>query len=154
MAAPRRILSELRVALEPGRGELVRTFVREACLCEDIPQETASSIAEHMSEIWRGLCKKGPGGAVRILTLFSGQNVKIRILLPGYSRFSAILAEGRIILSSASVAWRPHGIDGWELSLQHRIGMVAEAVSRPAEQEATAAPTTGAAGQYVIEPPH
>jgi hypothetical protein len=70
MAALRRILSELRVALEPSRGELVRTFVREACLCEDVPQGTASSIAEHMSEIWQGLCEKGSSDAVRILTLF------------------------------------------------------------------------------------
>jgi hypothetical protein len=152
MAAPRRILSELRVALEPSRGELVRTFVRESCLCEDVPQGTASSIADDLSEIWRGLCEKGSSDAVRILTLFSGQSVKIRILLPGYSHFSATLTEGRSIPSHATVAWRPHGIDGWELSLQHRFGAVSEAVSRPAAEEAPAAPVP--ADQYVIEPPH
>src|SRR5882724_13505152 len=121
MAAQHRIHSELRVALEPSRGELVRTFVREACLCEDVPQGTATSIAEHTSEIWRGLCEKGSSDAVPIMVLFSGQNAKVRILLPGYSRFSGFLTERRSILSHATVAWRPHGIDGWELSLQHCI---------------------------------
>src|SRR3954464_14534589 len=129
MAAARRILSELRVALERSRGELVRTFVREACLSEGVLQGTATSIAESMSEIWRGLCEKETSDAVRILTFFSGQNVKIRILLPGYSRFSALLTDGRSLSSDATVAWRPHGIDGWELSLQHRLGVIAEAVS-------------------------
>jgi len=94
MAAPRRSFSELRVALERSRGELVRTFVREACLSEDVPQATANSIAEDASAIWRGLCDKAPSDAVRILFRCSGQNVKIRILLHGYSRFSAILSEG------------------------------------------------------------
>src|SRR5437867_2847971 len=46
MAAQHRIHSELRVALEPSRGELARTFVREACLCEDVPQGTATSLAQ------------------------------------------------------------------------------------------------------------
>src|SRR5262249_8779070 len=117
MVASPPIPSELRVSLEPSRGELVRSFVREACLCEDVPQETASSIAEDVSEIWRALCAKS-GDAVRIATLFSGQNVKIRILLPGYSRFSAIMKEWRGIQSRTTVVWRPRGIDGWELSLQ------------------------------------
>src|SRR5207237_1038309 len=82
------------------RAELVRTFVREACLCEDVPQETASSIAEHTSEIWRALCEKGASDAVRILTPFSGQNVKVRILLPAYSRVYAFLTGGRRLLST------------------------------------------------------
>src|SRR5262245_24759660 len=153
MAATRPILSELRVALEPSRGELVRTFVREACLCEDVPQGTADSIADDMSGIWRGLCEKRANDAIRIVPRFSGQNVKIRILLPGYSRFSAILTEGRNIPSHATVVWRPHGIDGWELSLEHRLGPVA-VVSQPAAEEAAAAPAPTAAEQYVIEPPH
>src|SRR6476620_7480955 len=103
MTAACRIHSELRVALERSRGELVRTFVREACLCEGILQATATSIAESMSEIWRGLCEKETSDAVRILTVLSGQTVKIRILLPGYSRFSDLLAEGRSLSTHATV---------------------------------------------------
>jgi Acetyltransferase (GNAT) family len=153
MAAPRRSFSELRVALEPSRGELVRTFVREACLSEDVPQATANSIAEDASAIWRGLCDKASSDAVRILSRCSGQNVKIRILLHGYSRFSAILSEGMRIPANAAVAWRPHGIDGWELCLQHRFGALPEAVSNRPIQDALAAPAPAAADQYVIEPP-
>ncbi len=154
MAAPRRSFSELRVALEPSRAELVRTFVREACLSEDVPPGTANSIAEDASAIWRGLCGKASSDAVRILPRCSGQNVKIRMMLPGYSRFSAILTEGRSILANAAVAWRPHGIDGWELSLQHRFGPQPEPASSPPIQDLVAAPTPAAADQYVIEPPH
>jgi acetyltransferase (GNAT) family protein len=156
MAAPRRGFSELRVPLEPSRGELIRAFVREACLSEDVPPATANSIAEDAFAVWPGLCEKGSNDAVRILPRCSGQNVNIRILLPGYSRFSAILSEGRSILANAAVAWRPHGIDGWELRLQHRFGPLSEPVSNPPAQDdaPAAAPAAAAADQYVIEPPH
>ena len=154
MAPPRRFHSELRVALESGRGELVRTFVREACLCEDVPQGTANSLAEDASAIWRGLCENESSDAVRILPLCSGQNVKVRILLPGYSRFSAIVTRGRSIPGNSAIAWRPHGIDGWELSLQHRVGPPPEAISNPASQDAPAAPAPPSSDQYLIEQPH
>jgi hypothetical protein len=105
--------SELRVALERNRGELVRSFVREACLCDEIPLAIATSAADHTAEVWRALCEQASPEPVRLLTDSSGHELKIRILLRGYSRFSALAFQDRRLRADAAIAWRPRGIDGW-----------------------------------------
>ena len=42
--------SELQLALEPARGELVRAFVREASLVEGVPVSVASLIADDTAQ--------------------------------------------------------------------------------------------------------
>src|SRR5215211_7790263 len=108
--------SELRVALERNRGELVRSFVREACLCDEIPLAIATSAADHTAEVWRALCEQASPEPVRLLTDSSGHELKIRILLRGYSRFSALAFQESTLRADAAIAWRPRGIDGWEVS--------------------------------------
>src|SRR5829696_3764444 len=108
--------SELRVALERNRGELVRSFVREACLCDEIPLAIATSAADHTAEVWRALCEQASPEPVRLLTDSSGHELKIRILLRGYSRFSALAFQDSTLRADAAIAWRPRGIDGWEVS--------------------------------------
>ena len=44
--------SELQLALEPARGELVRAFVREASLAEGVPASVASLIADDTAQAW------------------------------------------------------------------------------------------------------
>jgi len=107
--------------LEFARAELVRAFVREACLCEGIPVTVASLIAEDTAEAWQALCTLGSGRErTRIEMLCSGQEVRSRIFLPGHSRFSGIAAclTGRI-RADVGISWLEHGIDGWEVCV-HR----------------------------------
>ncbi len=53
--------SELLLLLEPARGELVRAFVREAALADDVPAAVASLLAEDTAEAWLTLCNLGTG---------------------------------------------------------------------------------------------
>jgi hypothetical protein len=50
--------SELRLVLEPARGELVRAFVREASLVEGVPASVASLIADDTAQAWLALCAR------------------------------------------------------------------------------------------------
>src|SRR5215216_1734211 len=111
--------SELKLVLEPARGELVRTFVREACLCEDVPVPIAGLIADDTAQAWQALCTLGSGREhARIQILYSGQVVRSQVFLPGHSRFSKIAAclVGHV-RADAGISWREHGIDGWEVSI-------------------------------------
>src|SRR5215210_2306130 len=109
--------SELKLVLEAARGELVRTFVREACLCEDVPVPVAGLIADDTAQAWQALCTLGSGRErARIQILYAGQVVRSQIFLTGHSRFSKIAAclVGHV-RADAGISWREHGIDGWEI---------------------------------------
>jgi hypothetical protein len=68
--------SQLRVALERNREELVRSFVREACLCDEITLGIATSAADHTAEVWRALCHQALPEPVRLLAHSSGHESK------------------------------------------------------------------------------
>ena len=143
--------SELRVALERNRGELVRSFVREACLFDDIPLAIATSAADHTAEVWRALCEQASPEPVRLLTDSSGHELKIRILLRGYSRFSALAFQDSTSRADAAIAWRPRGIDGWEVSIHHRL--VPETLVTPDDGEPSAVAAIHSSTDYIIESP-
>jgi hypothetical protein len=151
--------SELRLVLEPGHGELVRAFVREAALAEAVPVPEASLIADDAVEAWQALCTPDAGRErARIELLCSRREVRTRILLPGYSRFSHVVASlaGRI-RRDAGVSCHEHGIDGWEVSVHRSLNADAEpspAADEPATETPVAAPAVAAvARDYVIDLP-
>jgi hypothetical protein len=107
--------SELRLVLEPEHGELVRAFVREAALAEAVPASVASLVADDAVEAWQALCTPDAGRErARIELLCSRREVRARILLPGYSRFSHVVASlaGRIRRDAASPAMNTASMDG------------------------------------------
>ena len=115
--------SELQLVLEPARGELVRAFVREASLAEDVAVPVASLLAEDTADAWLALCTLGSGHErARIVLLCSHRDVRARILLPGHSRFSNVAPAlaGRIG-RDAGISCHEHGIDGWEVSLHRSL---------------------------------
>src|SRR5262249_26984741 len=148
--------SELEVLLEPRRGELVRTFVREASLAEDAPVSVASLVAGAAVDVWQALCTPGSGRErVRIVTLAVRREIKVRILLPGYSRFSNIAASlGGLARRDGGISWRERGIDGWEVSIHRSLSANAEppvpAVEKPGPQPV---PASATAHDYVIDLP-
>ena len=151
--------SELRLVLEPEHGELVRAFVREAALAEAVPASVASLVADDAVEAWQALCTPDAGRErARIELLCSRREVRTRILLPGYSRFSHVVASlaGRI-RRDAGVSCHEHGIDGWEVSVHRSLNADAEpspAADEPATETPVAAPAVAAAARdYVIDLP-
>ena len=151
--------SELRLVLEPEHGELVRAFVREAALAEAVPASVASLVADDAVEAWQALCTPDAGRErARIELLCSRREVRTRILLPGYSRFSHVVASlaGRI-RRDAGVSCHEHGIDGWEVSVHRSLNADAEpspAADAPATETPVAAPAVAAAARdYVIDLP-
>ena len=151
--------SELRLVLEPEHGELVRAFVREAALAEAVPASVASLVADDAVEAWQALCAPDAGRErARIELLRSRREVRTRILLPGYSRFSHVVASlaGRI-RRDAGVSCHEHGIDGWEVSVHRSLNADAEpspAADEPATEKPVAAPAVAAAARdYVIDLP-
>ena len=153
--------SELRLVLEPEHGELVRAFVREAALAEAVPAPLASLVADDAVEAWQALCTPDAGRErARIELLCSRRDVRVRILLQGYSRFSHVVASlaGRI-RRDAGVSCHEHGIDGWEVSVHRSLNGNAEpppspAAEEPGSEEPVAAPAVAAATRdYVIDLP-
>jgi len=148
--------SELQLVLEGARGELVRAFVREASLAEGVPAPVASLIADDTAHAWQALCTPASSPErARIVLLCSRRDVRARILLHGYSRFSSIVSSlaGRIG-RDAGVSCHEHGIDGWEVSLHRRLSGEAEPPPPPAAEEplsALAAATS--ARDYAVDLP-
>src|SRR5262245_30046008 len=148
--------SELELLLEPRRGELVRAFVREASLAEGAPTSVASLVAEDAADIWQALCTPGSGRErVRIFTLAVRREIKVRILLPGYSRFSNIAASlAGLARRDGGISWHERGIDGWEVNIHRSLGAGAEppipAVEEPRLQPV---PASAAPSNYVIDLP-
>lgn len=148
--------SELELILEPQRGELVRAFVREASLAEGASVPVASLIANDAVGIWQALCTPGSGRErVRIVTLCSRREVKARILLHGYSRFANIAASlAGLTGRDGGIAWREHGIDGWEVSIHRSLTTELPAAPPAPEAPSDALPAPVlAAADYVIDLP-
>jgi Acetyltransferase (GNAT) family len=140
--------SELQLVLEPTRDELVRAFVREASLAEDVPVSVASLLADDTAQAWLALCTLGSGRErARIALLCSRRDVRSRILLPGHSRFLNVAASlaGRI-RRDAGISCREHGIDGWEVSLHRSLTDNAEP-RQSAPETPLSTPATPVAGR-------
>src|SRR4051794_27623255 len=74
---------ELRVLLERERAELVRAFVREACLSEGVSPAVSSLVAEDTAQTWQALCSLGSGAdRVRLEILCSRKDVSSHLALP------------------------------------------------------------------------
>jgi hypothetical protein len=146
--------SELQLVLAPERDDLLRAFVREASLCEGVPVSIASLIADDTVQTWQAIYPLASGRErARIAILCGHHDVRVRILLPGYSRFSNIATSlaGRI-RRDAGISWREHGIDGWEVSLHRSLTGDAEPSSQ-VEDPPSAPAVAAAAGDYVIDLP-
>ncbi|HEX7205522.1 MAG TPA: hypothetical protein VF237_10210 [Xanthobacteraceae bacterium] len=133
--------------------------MREAALAEAVPASVASLVADDAVEAWQALCTPDAGRErARIELLCSRREVRTRILLPGYSRFSHVVASlaGRI-RRDAGVSCHEHGIDGWEVSVHRSLNADAEpspAADAPATETPVAAPAVAAAARdYVIDLP-
>lgn len=124
-------VAELRLSMEAEGGELLRAFVREAALVEGTPPLTASQIAADAAETWQALCQSrtGPERAAIVLST-SKREVRARILLAGYSRFSAILPSlGAQVRRDAGLSYKERGVDGWEIALHRGFEGSGEAAS-------------------------
>jgi N-acetylglutamate synthase-like GNAT family acetyltransferase len=148
------MLSEMRLLLEPARVELVRSFVREVCLCEGVSLTAAGLLAEETSQAWRALCTLGSGHErARIRIRFSGSDVSSQVILPGHSRFSKI-AECLIgrLRADTGIAWCEHGIDAWEVCVHRGLAdQVVPAQAIAAEGSPPAAAPSMSQCSYTIE---
>src|SRR5215207_3248583 len=113
----------MRLLLEPARAELVRAFVREACLCEGVGLTTAGLIADDTARAWQALCSIGSGQErACIQVLCAGQDVSSRVILPGHARFANIAASLAChVREAAGISWREHGIDEWEVCVHRSL---------------------------------
>jgi hypothetical protein len=112
---------EIRLSLELDRGELVRTFVREAALLEGARPLTASLIAEDALHAWVVLCALASGREnASLIVSSSSRDIRCSILVKGHSRFSSLVGSlPQFVRRDAGLSIRERGIDGWELSF-HR----------------------------------
>jgi hypothetical protein len=141
--------------LEPQRSELVRAFVREASPAEGAPASVASLIAGDATEIWQALCTPGSGRErVRIVTLAVRSEIKVRILLHGYSRFANIAASlAGLTRRDGGISWHEHGIDGWEVDIHRSLSAGGEPPVPAVDEPVPAPAITAAAGNYTIDLP-
>lgn len=134
--------AELRLSMEAEGGELLRAFVREASLVEGVPAATASLIAADAEQIWRILCQSstGPERATALLSS-EKREVRVRILLNGHSRFSAILPSlSAQLRRDAGVSYRERGVDGWEIALHRGVEASRQAAGIEEQVAEAAAP--------------
>jgi hypothetical protein len=112
---------EIKLSLELDRGELVRTFVREATLLEGARPLTASLVAEDALHAWVVLCALASGReSASLIVSSSSREVRCSILVKGHSRFSSLVgALPQFVRRDAGLSIHERGIDGWELSF-HR----------------------------------
>lgn len=113
--------SELTTTLGSHQIELVRSFIREAALAEDVPPACASEIAADGADAWEILCAESPHDErAHIMVSLSGQEVKARFMLHGHSRFAraAALFGGRL-RPGTGFSCHDTGVDSCEVLL-HR----------------------------------
>jgi hypothetical protein len=149
--------SELRLVLEPERSELARAFVREAALAEGAPVATAGLVADDTAAVWLALSTPGSGRErVRIEASATRREIKVRILLHGYSRFASIAASlAGLARRDGGISWHEHGIDGWEVGI-HRSLTAGLEPPVPAAPEPPSAPLSApaiATADYAIDLP-
>ncbi|MEK4032366.1 hypothetical protein WOC76_22430 [Methylocystis sp. IM3] len=114
---------EIRLSLELSRGELVRSFVREAALLEGARSLIASLIAEDTLHAWAVLCAVATGresASVRVSS--SLEDVECAIVVKGHARFSSLVTSlSKFVRRDAGLSVRERGIDGWELGFRRPL---------------------------------
>src|SRR6202022_1139459 len=114
---------ELHLVLDGSLSELVRAFAREASLAEGLPLSIAILNPADSAQVLRVLCALGSSRElVRVAMLSRHEEVRLRILLHGYSRFSSVVSSlaGRI-RRDAGISCHQHGIDGWEICIHRSV---------------------------------
>lgn len=110
---------ELRLELEAERSELVRAFVREASLAEDVSALTASHMADGTVILWKELCRHHVIGArTRLTALVRNKEIVVRASITGHDKlvpFMPSLFAG--LPKDLGFSYRESGIDGWEVML-------------------------------------
>lgn len=141
--------SELHLTLDAAHGELVRSFVREAALAEDIPAALAACIASDAATAWQAVAEASTGmERVSIALSVPHHEVRARLLLPGHAQFATTVAAlGTRLPAGAGMSWRESGIDGWEVALHRSLSdghglSAAAAVPAPAAGNADPATIT------------
>ena len=115
--------SELTTTLGAHHIELVRGFIREAALAEDVPTACASQIAADGADAWDLLCAEAtPDERAHVSVVLSGQDVRARFVLHGHARFSrsAALFGGRL-RPGTGFSCHDVGIDSCELVLHRNV---------------------------------
>jgi hypothetical protein len=144
--------AELRLSMEPEGGELLRAFVREASLVSGVPAAIASLLAADAEQIWRILCQSSASTERASVILSSEKReARVRILLAGHSRFSAVLPSlGPQLRREAGISYRERGVDGWEIALHRSIETSRDATG---VEEPTAEAAAPAAEEVQIDAP-
>lgn len=113
--------SELTTTLGAHHVELVRSFIREAALAEDVPFASASEIAADAADAWDLLCAEAtPNERAHVTLSLSGQEVRARFMFHGHARFAraAALFGGRL-RPGTGFSCHDTGVDSCEVLL-HR----------------------------------
>lgn len=141
---------ELRLRMENSLGELVRSFVRESALADDLSMINSTLLANDAFQLWRALCIDSSNrNHVRIFVAGSADAVQACFLLQGHDAFAHILAAFAETTSpGCQFSRREHGVDGWEITLSRRVSEETLANMTTAEIQATPAD-----GEIRIEKP-
>jgi len=115
--------SELTTTLGAHHIELVRSFIREAALAEDVPNACASEIAADGADAWDLLsAEANPDERAHVAVSLSGQDVRARFMLHGHARFArtAALFGGRL-RSGTGFSCYDTGVDSCEVLLHRNV---------------------------------
>lgn len=110
---------ELRLELEVEKCELVRAFVREASLAEDVSHVTASHMADGTVTLWKELCRHHrSGGRTRLTALVKNKEIMVRASITGHDKLVPFMPSLFADLpKDLGFSYRESGIDGWEVTL-------------------------------------
>lgn len=142
---------ELRLDLEVGTGELVRAFVREAALAEEVSLIIASRMADGVVLVWKELCRHhGAGRRARLSAVAQSKEITTRISVTGHDKFSPFMPSLFTDLpADLGFSYRESGIDGWEVTLHTSLENLSPSLADHDEGEE---PSTSAE-TFEIEPP-
>ena len=113
---------ELHLRIENSYGELVRSFVRESMLADDLTPPNAALLANDSFQLWSALCLNASGRHhARIhVTGYAGA-IQARFYVQGHDAFVNILADfAKMTSPGCQFSRREHGVDGWEITLSRQ----------------------------------
>lgn len=115
---------ELRLRIEDSHAELVRSFVRESALADDLSVTNAALLANDSFQLWRALCAEASGRhQARIHVMSSADAIQASFFVQGHDAFSKILASfAETAASGCQFSRREQGVDGWEIALSRQLG--------------------------------
>ena len=113
----------LRLKIDHSAGELVRSFVRESLVAEDLFSTNSELLANDSYHLWRALCaNESDRYHAHIHVGFVAGSVHASFVLDGYDPFVEILAEfAKSISTGSQFSRRDYGVEGWEIVLSRRL---------------------------------